>query len=142
MRRQQEKATFLETDQLLLVLPEGHPLTRYEKVPIELIKEYPFMLSKVGVDSEVVELLQEYNLEPDVHLTTWDDYAIMAMVEKGLGIGILSGLILKRCPFRVVLKEFEVPAYRRIGVAYRSKKTMSLATKHFLQYLEFRKDNL
>ena len=136
------EATFLETDQLLLVLPEGHPLTRYEKVPIELIKEYPFMLSKVGVDSEVVELLQEDNLEPDVHLTTWDDYAIMAMVEKGLGIGILSGLILKRCPFRVILKEFEVPAYRRIGVAYRSKKTMSLATKHFLQYLEFRKDNL
>ena len=72
-----------------------------------MIKEYPFMLSKVGVDSEVVELLQEYNLEPDVHLTTWDDYAIMAMVEKGLGIGILSGLILKRCPFRVILKELD-----------------------------------
>ena len=34
-------------------------------------------------------------LTPRVHVTTWDDYAIMSMVESGLGISILPELILR-----------------------------------------------
>ncbi len=29
------------------------------------------------------------DLEPNIRFTTWDDYAIMSMVEAGLGISIL-----------------------------------------------------
>jgi DNA-binding transcriptional LysR family regulator len=50
---------------------------------------------------------------------TWDDYAIMSMVESGLGISILPQLILKRVPYHIVKKEMDVPAYRSIGLALR-----------------------
>ena len=56
---------------------------------------------------------------------TWDDYAIMSMVEKGLGISVLPQLILQRIPYRILTKELDVPAYRRVGLALRSKKTAS-----------------
>ena len=34
--------------------------------------------------------MEQCGLHPQVHFTTWDDYAIMSMVESGLGIAILS----------------------------------------------------
>lgn len=75
---------------------------------------------------------------PKVHFTTWDDYAIMSMVESGLGISILPQLILKRVPYKIIAKELDVPAYRNIGLALRDKKTASLAVKKFMDYLKYR----
>ena len=86
---------------------------------------------------DAVDLL-DCLLYTSVHFTTWDDYAIMSMVESGLGISILPELILKRVPYRIVAKELDVPAYRKIGIALRSKKTASLAVKRFLEYLQYR----
>ena len=73
-----------------------------------------------------------------MRFTTWDDYAVMSMVESGLGVSILPELILKRVPYRIVAKELDVPAYRRIGVALRSRKNASLAVRRFLEYLQYR----
>ena len=64
----------------------------------------------------------------------------MAMVESGLGISILPELILKRIPYRIVVKELEIPAYRSIGVALKEKKSASLAVKRFLEYLDYREE--
>lgn len=75
---------------------------------------------------------------PKAHFTTWDDYAIMSMVESGLGISILPQLILKRVPYKIIAKELDVPAYRNIGLALRDKKTASLAVKKFMDYLKYR----
>jgi DNA-binding transcriptional LysR family regulator len=62
----------------------------------------------------------------------------MAMVESGLGISILPQLVLQRISYDVITKELEVPAYRKIGLAYRENQTLSLASKQFLNYLEYR----
>ena len=35
-------------------------------------------------------------------------------------------------------KELDIPAYRRIGIALRNRKTASLAGKRFLDYLQYR----
>ena len=75
---------------------------------------------------------------PKAHFTTWDDYAIMSMVESGLGISILPQLILKRVPYKIISKELDVPAYRNIGLALRNKKTVSLAVQRFMDYLQYR----
>ena len=78
------------------------------------------------------------DVSTDIQFTTWDDYAIMSMVEPGLGISILPDLILRRIPYRVIIKELEVPAYRRIGLAMPGKKGGSATMKTFLKYLDKR----
>lgn len=129
---------YLEQDKLLAILPENHPLTKYDKVPIADLCNEPFMLLEKGVKAEVSEVFERNGLTPRVHFTTWDDYAVMSMVESGLGISILPRLILKRIPYKIVAKELDVPAYRDIALALRSKKTASLAVRRFLEYLDYR----
>ena len=96
------------------------------------------MLLEKGAKAEVSEIFERCNLSPKVHFTTWDDYAIMSMVESGLGISILPQLILKRVPYKILAKELDVPAYRNIGLALKSEKSASLAVKKFLEYLQYR----
>ena len=125
-------------DRLLVVLPEGHPLTELQKIPVSALCEEPFMLLEKGAKAEVSEIFERSNLKPKVHFTTWDDYAIMAMVESGLGISVLPELILKRIPYRIVTRELEIPAYRNIGLAMRNRKGATPAVKRFLEYLQYR----
>ena len=129
---------FLEEDKLLAILPENHRLTEYEKVPLSELCTEPFMLLEKGAKAEISEIFEKNNLIPNVRFTTWDDYAVMSMIESGLGVSILPQLIMKRVPYNIVTRELNVPAYRNIGIAFREKRTLSLAVKRFLDYLDFR----
>ena len=132
------ETVFLEQDKLLAIIPENHPLAGCEKFPVAALCDEPFMLLEKGAKAEISEIFERYHLTPKVHFTTWDDYAIMSMVESGLGISILPQLILKRVPYRIIAKELDVPAYRNIGLAFRNKRTVSIAVKRFLDYLQYR----
>lgn len=129
---------FLEQDKLLAVLPETHPLADSQYYPVRALCDSPFLLLGKGENAEALEIFERCGISPEIHFTTWDDYAIMSMVESGLGISILPELILRRIPYRIVTKELEVPAYRKIGLALRDKKNASLAVKSFLEYVKYR----
>ncbi|MGF6950475.1 DNA-binding transcriptional LysR family regulator [Neobacillus sp. B4I6] len=129
---------FLEQDRLLVVIPENHSLANCEKFPINDLLNSPFMLLEKGAKAEISEIFEKHHISPQVNFTTWDDYAIMSMVENGLGISILPELILQRIPHKIIAKELEVPAFRSIGIATREQKSLSLASKRFLEYLSFR----
>lgn len=128
----------LARDDLLAVLPEGHPLAESERVPASALCSEPFILLERGARTDVTEIFEREGLSPRVRFTTWDDYAIMSMVESGLGISILPELILRRIPYRIVAKKLAVPAYREIGLALRERESASLAVKKFIEYLPFR----
>lgn len=132
------KTVFLEQDTLMAVLPANHRLADYDKFPVTALCEEPFMLLEKGAKSEISELFERCSLKPNIQFTTWDDYAIMSMVENGLGISILPKLILKRIPYRIIARELDIPAHRNIGLAMKNKKTASLAVKKFIQYLDYR----
>lgn len=129
---------FLEKDRLMAIIPENHPLKDCDKFPVSALCDEPFMLLEKGTKAEISEIFEKNNLTPNLKFTTWDDYAVMSMVESGLGISILPELILKRVPYRIIAKELDVPAYRNIGLALRNTKTASLAVKRFIEYIQYR----
>ncbi len=88
----------LKQDEYQVVLPVGHPLAARESVPIEALNGLPFLLLEHGGKAEVSDLLERAHVQPDVRFTTWEDFAIMAMVERGMGVGILPDMILRRIP--------------------------------------------
>ncbi|KQL19733.1 LysR family transcriptional regulator [Cytobacillus solani] len=132
------ETTFLEQDRLLVVIPQNHPLANCKKFPINELLNSPFMLLEKGAKAEISEIFEKHQISPQINFTTWDDYAIMSMVENGLGISILPELILQRIPHKIIAKELEVPAFRNIGIATREQKSLSLASKRFLEYLSYR----
>lgn len=130
---------FLEHDRLLVVIPQSHPFADCDKFPVSELLNSPFMLLEKGAKAEISEIFEKHHISPQIHFTTWDDYAIMSMVESGLGISILPELILQRIPYKIVAKELEFPSFRNIGVAMKEKKSLSLSAKRFLEYLQYRK---
>ena len=96
------------------------------------------MLLEKGAKAEISEVFERNGYVPNVHFTTWDDYAVMSMVESGLGVSILPKLILKRVPYEILEKTLDVPAYREIGFAVKNMENASLAVKRFVEYLKYR----
>ena len=129
---------FIEKDRLLAVIPSSHPLAQANVFPIQALGESPFMLLEKGESEVISNIFSEHGISPMVHFKTWDDYAIMSMVENELGISILPELILKRIPYNVVVKELEVPAYRSIYIGMKEQKLLTIAAKKFITYLQYR----
>lgn len=105
---------------------------------MQALCESPFLLLEKDENKVVSDVFRKNHLKPDIRFTTRDDYAIMSMVESGLGISILPELVLRRIPYRIVVKELEVPAYRNIGISMPDRKSCSLAVRKFLDYLDYR----
>ena len=76
--------------------------------------------------------------QPNVRFITWDDYAILSIVESGLGVSLLPRLILKRIPYQVAARETVPSFHRDIVLALRDRKTAPLAVRRFLEYLPHR----
>ncbi len=128
----------LAKDEYVAVLPVGHPLAKKDVLDPRDLNDQPFLLLEHGGKTEVSELLEQYAVSPDIRFSTWDDYAIMSMVESGLGIGVLPRLILQRIPYRVEVRSFSDPFYREIGFVMRNSHAASAAVKKLTEYLKYR----
>lgn len=131
-------AIFLEDDELKAIIPKSHPMAECDRFPLEKLCEDAFLLLEKGDRAEISQLFDRHGLKPDVHFTTWDDYAVMSMVESGLGVSILPQLILKRVPYNIVAKSLDVEAFRQIGFCVRDMRTVSIGVKKFMEYLDYR----
>jgi DNA-binding transcriptional LysR family regulator len=138
--RQGLESVFLETDSIMAVIPEGHPLADCENFPIEKLGGEPMILLGSGYDDDINEVFGENGIKPSVCCVAWDDSALMAMVESGLGISILPELVLRRSPYRLVKKELSRPYSRKLGVVAKDMKNLSPAARRFLDFLDYRNE--
>ena len=67
---------------------------------------------------------------------TWDDYAIMSMVESGLGVSVLPELILKRCAYDIEMRPLEKPFIREMGIIMKDRERLPVAVNRLLQYMD------
>ena len=127
--------TPLAKDELVAVLPSEHPLASKSSVtPKELVQE-PFIQLKHNESNEVAEVFSALKEKPKPRFTTWDDYAVMSMVEAGLGVSVLPRLVLKRTPYRIAVKPLQPQHFRTLGMATRKTAALPLAVRRFKEYL-------
>ena len=62
-----------------------------------------------------------------------NDFAVMGMVNKGLGYSLFPKLILRKAPFQLARIELEIPTHREPGIAMRSWDRASMAAKAFVE---------
>lgn len=125
----------LKEGRMLAILPESHRLAYQKSVNLHDIADEPFILLEEGHFSEPMNAFHASNLEPNIKLRLHDDYAIMTMVEAGLGISILAELVLRRTNYNIVKLPVEPPISRILAIGYKDKDSLPLASKYFIKFL-------
>lgn len=132
----------IQKGEMLAVLPQKHPLAARSRIRLEEISDDPFILLEEGHYSEPLEAFRAAGLEPNLKYTIHDDYAIMTMVEAGLGVSILAELVLRRTNYNIVCLPVEPPIYRDLSIGYKDKESLPIASKYFIRYLTEHADQL
>lgn len=128
----------IKDDEYMAVLPQGHGLTKREVVtPEELMSENFFMFRSVdGIDKDVSRYFESKNISIVSTFTSNSDYAVMYMIDEGLGVGMQPKLILDLCAKdhpNLVIRPMNPPAKRELGLAVKSITGCPLAVKRFIQ---------
>jgi len=86
-------------EELLLVMPAGHPLSKKDSVPVEALVGQPFIVFEAGSNTRrtIDEFFVREQIKPNVVTETENVEIIKSMVASGLGISIV--------PFQSVERE-------------------------------------
>ncbi len=124
---------WLARDSIFAIVPEGHPLCERESVSKEDLELYPFIWeSESSANAESWSRKFAPKRKPE--MSTTDDYAIMAMVESGLGVSVLPELVMQHTDRRIVKKELEPREYRDLGIAVNIGQKPSAAASAFIEH--------
>ena len=123
----------LRRDQFMAVLPPDHPLAHAPFYPMERLAKDPFIWIPEDRDVEIGQIFQEEGIHPNLRYTVNDDFAILAMVEQGLGISIRPELVLQGTGRTFSAIPLERPRYRDIALAVRWGRPLSPLTARFLE---------
>ena len=116
----------LMEDRLLAIVPEDSRFAAYPKFPLIECETEPFISLLESSDHDARRALDAAGVKPNVRFYTKDDYAIIAMVEQGLGVSIMPELLLKGRHDRLKVLPLQPEAVRTIGLAVASKGPAAL----------------
>ena len=125
----------LMEDRLLAILPEGSRFASYPKFPLIECETEPFISLLESSDHDARRALEAAGVQPNVRFYTKDDYAILAMVEQGLGMSIMPELLLKGRHDRLQILPLIPEAKRTIGIAIAAGAKAGPATRRFADYV-------
>ena len=125
----------LMEDRLLAILPKGSRFEHYPKFPLVECETEPFISLLQSSDHDARRALDAAGVRPNVRFYTKDDYAVIAMVEQGLGISIMPELLLKGRNDNVQILPLIPEAKRTIGIAIAAGSKAGPATRRFADYV-------
>lgn len=121
-------------DELVLITPVDHPLSKLDVLTLQDIDREDFILSADKLDYETGEIFQANHIYPNITYQLNDDFAVLKMVESGFGITILPKLLLTHNPFCVNVRSFTEHYSRILGISWDEDLTPSKALLTFLDF--------
>lgn len=124
--------TFLRNDRLLAILPPDFAMRGRETFNVYGFDGQEFLMPSMGFDLDIMRVLNRHGVMPLVRTTQVNDSVIISMVEHGLGMSILSELVLKGRKDDVLAVPMDPPAVRELGIAARPKKELRPMVRRFI----------
>ena len=121
-------------DPLLAILPMDYPAEGLSRFPVAEFDGKEFLMPSLGFDMDILRVFEDRDVRPDIKDTQVEDAAILSMVEHGLGVSILSELVLQGRRDNVRCLPLDPPACRRIGIAAQSLEEASPIVRQFIDY--------
>ena len=131
----------LAEDPLVAILPRDHRLARLEQIPIEELGQDPFISLLQSSDHDIHRALDNAGVHPNIKFTTKDDYAILAMVEQGLGISIVPQLLIRGRGQNLAVRPLVPQASRTIALAIPEGEALPVVNAFAQTAVEWLKSN-
>lgn len=123
--------TPLRDDELLAILPPDYP-DGDNAFPIEFFNGQEFLMPSMGFDKDILRVLNEHGVAPLIRTTQVSDSAVISMVEHGLGVSVLSRLVLRGRQNSVRALPLLPRAFRKLGIAARPRKELRPIVRKFI----------
>ena len=121
----------LATDELMAVLPQGHPLARGATVSVRDLAEYPLILTQAGSQDMVMRMFERAGVRPKVAHELLQVVSILEFVAHGNGVSVLASLAVSEpapgLAFRPITPRFA----RRVAIACLDASRLSPAGRAF-----------
>lgn len=126
----------LYEDEMVAVLPQGHPFSVYEEVSLTQLAGESFILLDEGDYSVPLHAFSRQKLSPNIEYKVYDDYSILAMVRQGLGVSVLYQLVLKGYEKGLEIRPIVERPRRKVALIWRSFEMMPLSARKFVNFVE------
>ncbi|MBQ6359845.1 MAG: LysR family transcriptional regulator [Lachnospiraceae bacterium] len=124
----------LLTDDLVAILPPGHPLAAMDSVPITFYNDASFLNVHSYKETDNANALNEYGINPKNIVQLEDNFAMYALAGAGLGIGMDNRINTLDHLENTVIKPIDPPQIIEIGIVYGDH--VLPVVKEFLIHLE------
>ncbi len=144
LSRQEEYRTEwipLRKDPLLAIMPPDDRHTN-KTFPLTDFNGKKFLMPSYGLNKDILRVFKKYGIEPDISNSHVNYNVILSMVERGLGMSILSQLLLKDRETHIKIMETRPKVYRELGIAIQSHKYATPAVKNFIECTRETVENL
>ncbi len=135
-------------DELVVVVPANHRLAVYQAVKLKnlLNERWIFREKGSGTRKAIEGLMSAHDIrkeELNIYMEAGSTEAVLAMVESGVGISIVSRWAIKRIEMRNIkaIPLDEIDAKRYLYVIYPRQKVRRKSVSNFLEYLRSLKDS-
>lgn len=122
----------LRKDPLLAIMPPDDRHTS-KHFPLSDFNGKNFLMPSYGLNKDIIRVFEKYDIRPDISNSHVNYNVILSMVERGLGMSILSELLLKDRETKVKIMETRPKVYRELGIAIQSQKYATSAVKNFIE---------
>ena len=129
------ECTALMEDRLFAILPKDSRYASYPRFPLAECANEPFISLLQSSDHDARRALEAAGVTPNIRFYTKDDYAILAMVEQGLGMSIMPELLLRGRADKLLVLPLVPEARRTIGIAIPASEKAGPATRRFADYV-------
>ena len=124
---------------MVAVVPADHPLAAEEKIAIDDLVKYDYIKlndSSFSDVSEIAEVFNKHKVKPNVRFAEMNDYAVVAMVEKGLGVTLLPQMIVEKTSRNIAIRPLVSGEQRTLGIAVKNQNHLTASTKEFIKYTQ------
>ena len=117
-----------------MILPRDFDTGGSGSLDVRRLEGQEFLMPSLGFHLDIMRVLERCGVTPVIRDTQVSDTVIISMVEHGLGVSILSRLVLKGRSSDVLALPLDPPAVRELGVATLPRKDMRPLARKFLQF--------
>ena len=124
----------LAEDPMIAVLPADHPLAENDAYPLDRTNQEQFIMPALGHDDDVIALFQRNHLSPTIRFSTFENGAVLSLIEQGLGMSIMNRLCTRSWDFDVRIRPLDPPQSVTFGMASLPETKASPAVRRFMDY--------